>query len=719
MASILSNRTHVKGINKLPRPIKEVLQGTDGHIYYVIESERENIFMGIQFVEYYADLTNFTGMPGLFFVRNAAGVKTVTINGEVIGQHGDPTVHEGWAMYCWDNQKKMDDGTIKAGWRKVAEQESVDGPWGIDERILKMLVRRTEFNEYVDSHHVEYTNLKNIVENNVRRLNGLDETVNDLLTAKHTHGNKELLDTMEFKFGQFYVNGHVVSGNTFFYDYIIFNEDIKSALAAIEDLDTIGDGDYDIEEIKRRLDAMLASLQNLYNGTDGAIYWKDPTKDELPVPVNNSYEIAEKFAKISIVKPGMILSIMEVNGDVTTYTFRRVVDHESEGDISYEPVLMSTTFETSRCITYVDILPLEEKAYENRGFWCPLLDDGEHYPNKFYRCVKVVDPEPGYKWVSLDDLLDKSKPLDNPGATLVSVFSSDDPRVPYKSNTIMWKRPSMTPFALPFTDVVLSYSHTTLVRKYGSEPTGPTDGEIIFTDYGTTDETQTFVDKCAYDVGEVYYRAFSFTKLGHQYGYTDAMVNDRLNWKTIKSLIAADKIKDVISVGDTVVLPKHPTLGDIACTVTGFSDEGEIILESNEALACLKFSETESWLHDVINGYSNFMISNDGIVQDGKSYYYYDDGFKELAMEVGSELPEGLTVYEPNPDYPNGVFNFCTFIPEAEIEHSVDPEEDKKKFLKTNQYVDWWTREGHSACLSTVDADTELGVVVRFYIDHT
>ena len=62
-----------------------------------------------EFLNTFDQLSNYVGKPGFYVVRDAGNTRT--------GQHGDPSVSSGWAMYTWDTT---------AGWIKVAEKESLD-----------------------------------------------------------------------------------------------------------------------------------------------------------------------------------------------------------------------------------------------------------------------------------------------------------------------------------------------------------------------------------------------------------------------------------------------------------------------------------------------------------------------------------------------------------------------------------------------------------------
>ena len=68
-----------------------------------------------EYLDTYDQLSNYSGKPGHYFVRDAGNTRT--------GQHGDPTVKKGWALYIWDSKGGTNG---RGGWCKVAEQESID-----------------------------------------------------------------------------------------------------------------------------------------------------------------------------------------------------------------------------------------------------------------------------------------------------------------------------------------------------------------------------------------------------------------------------------------------------------------------------------------------------------------------------------------------------------------------------------------------------------------
>lgn len=644
---LLTSRKFFKGVNKLPRPIKEVLNGADGHVYYVIEGEGENIFMGIRFVEYFKDLNNFTGLPGLFFVRTACSVIKLEDGKEIVVHEGDPTVHEGWALYCWDVHKE---GTV-AGWRKVAEQESVDGPWGIDERILKMLVKKVDFLAHVEESNRKFTNLEERVSTNERNIVAINESITDLQNFKHDHNNKELLDSMTFENGQFRVNGKAIGGNTFLYD----------------------------------------------NVEDGKLIWKDPTDPESePSEIEDSSLIAKNLGSTAIGAMAMIIDVVEVDGSISSYKLYN-------DDLGYNPVLIGVTARRKRCVTFVDTLPDASKVYVNRGYWYPLFGDGVHATKHFYTCEYDSDNDE-YYW----EKIDRTGEITNiRGARFKFGVTLTDVRAPLKRNLLVWNAPEIQVTAL--TDQ--TYVKTVLVRKFGSAPTTPADGTVVFEvaaehDTGTTK----YIDVCPFNSEPAYYQVFSVTDAGSYYSIGEPMVPTLPSWQSIKGLAAAQALDDLLHEGDLIELPEHPELGKILCAVKSVTPTSATV-ESVKCLGKMKFNEINDWFANVFGGYTFYVKSNDAAVQDGVDYFVYSDatGYVEYPIEVGATFPDGLDVFVLDTEFENGIIN-SHVLPDG----LGDNHERQYKNLATP--IDWWTSSGAAACGTQTDADTELGVVVQFEI---
>lgn len=89
----------------------------------------------VRFLQDYSQLSSVVDKTSLYFVREAGD-----------GPHSDPTVHKGWAVYCWD--------TELGNWHKIIEQESLDtggggGGGSIDPSILEQYVKKTEIAEFI------------------------------------------------------------------------------------------------------------------------------------------------------------------------------------------------------------------------------------------------------------------------------------------------------------------------------------------------------------------------------------------------------------------------------------------------------------------------------------------------------------------------------------------------------------------------------------------
>lgn len=84
--------------------------------------------------------------PSVVFVDTISERNALVTNKIVIVRQAyknDTSVKKGWAAYVLDPDKKT--------WSKIIEQESVDGPWGVNEEIKKSLVTKTQFDELLET----------------------------------------------------------------------------------------------------------------------------------------------------------------------------------------------------------------------------------------------------------------------------------------------------------------------------------------------------------------------------------------------------------------------------------------------------------------------------------------------------------------------------------------------------------------------------------------
>ena len=111
----------------------------------------------IQFLDTYDQLAKCIGQEGHWFVRDAANTRT--------GQHGDPTVQKGWAIYTWD--------VLITGWRKICEEESLDN--SVNEALLRQYVKTSTFDQALRDIAQKYVSLAQhnsdvqLLNNSIRR----------------------------------------------------------------------------------------------------------------------------------------------------------------------------------------------------------------------------------------------------------------------------------------------------------------------------------------------------------------------------------------------------------------------------------------------------------------------------------------------------------------------------------------------------------------------
>ena len=699
---------------------RETFNRYDGHIYYVVDSDgSRRAYVGIVFVERYDELNEWRGQPGLFFVRDAACDPT--------GQHGDPTVHEGWAMYTWDAYFRDHNG----GWRKVAEQESVDGPWGIDERILNMLVKKTEFNAKMAIIDGQIDDLKSRVQDIETQINSLIDDVNDIKKYKHWHENKDSLDAVGEVGGQMTFHGAPV-GYCFFYNNI----------------------------------------------KDGSIIWVDPTKDSPdPVIVSNSFDLAQKFCRTSMAWYGQTLEVAEVDGSISKYMI--VQDPTERGEIMHpitdrvqicsnrffvsatknseeeEPVIKDISLEealvlfdnpvagttiyfyegklyprnVSNCvknsvggITYVETLPTDSITWDNRGLWCPLYDDGVHAPFKMYVSKYGT-------WVNVEEEYGSGVNLQFPAAQFSLVYQEDDPRMVRNLLHFFWNEPEERVYL----DRPVRWGKTYLVRKLGSAPVSIEDGEIVKVVSDREIGPKGIVIAVPYcrETGsddEMHYRLFSETVSGSKYIAGESVVPRCLEWSHVLDIIRNGNTDKILKVGDTLTLPDHPKYGQLDCQVISISSDSIHVI-TRDVLDVMKFGDNNifdestlsNWLNDNFSEYTHYHeCVHSRRAEEGKEYFIYDNGYQKLNISAGEEFPEGIRVFEKEDVIP---------VKGADIPDAFAAEYDFTQIDKNKHYagqkaaMDWWTKNpmpGNTVITALnpngTAVTTQLGVVVVFKI---
>jgi len=273
------------------------------------------------------------------FVRTIGDRDAIITNKIVVVRQaylGDPTVVKGWAAYV------LDKTTEPYKWMKLIEQESVDGPWGINEEIKQNLVTKATFIQQINAIN--------------KRLNDIGD-ISEVISQAHSHTNKKWLDlisaigdvltpTPDKKFSvALTVNGKLAN-DTYYYECF--------------DPEKVVEGE--------TIPASLAWM----NPIDGGTYTR----------VNSSVVIANNFANSESCKRimfhGCKLAVRELDGTLSLYTFNQLdpssYNAEFIGSLCGEA-------NTRKAVTFVDALPAPSETVSH-GYYCvPAL-------NAYFRCIQ-------------------------------------------------------------------------------------------------------------------------------------------------------------------------------------------------------------------------------------------------------------------------------------------------------------------------------------------
>lgn len=689
----------------------------DGHIWYVVDADgKQRIVMGIIFLDHYEDLKTWVGKPGLFFVRDAAA--------DEAGEHGDPTVHKGWAMYTWDGQMIVEKSSISGGWRKVAEQESVDGPWGIDEYILKMLVKKVDYNADMKIVNDAIKKLIRTTAIHDQSIQSLAISVTELNRTKHEHKNLTTLDQVSS------VGETLLFQNAPVSCYFLYN-----------------------------------------NIKDGQLLWKNPDDPEDEEFADTSLEIAEKFAETSLAHAGRGIEILEVDGSWSRFTF--VQDRNSFGTkhlLTSEVQLINDrafynrpagtsgeadeeiTMEQAReligskssqvyfadhtliCrfektvhpfsagnINYVFTLPEDNDSFDGRGIWCPLYDDGFHTPKHFFVSIDGV-------WTDMEQISGSQVILHGEAGCQAGGYCDDNPGMPFKKNVLHWTDPDRKVIQ---DTIEFCWHETVIVRKFGSPATRIDEGTVVFRTTDRMDGQRGFTDTCPYSDEPVYYTFFAVTGTGAIFEPT-VVEPLPLTWRTIIELTRMSQHRNLFKVGDTIILPDHPVYGKIVCDVI-FVDEFGIRVCSKDVLEKLAFGDTseytgsnlEKWIWDNFVDFTKYRLSQDAMPMVGKDYWTFSktSGFTKYTPDVHVPFPFDLRVYELDPDHPNGIVTGCR-APNSEEAVQIKDLSIGKHYHHETATTDWWLSDSLGDKVLTcehpegVAPTEELGGVVVFMIGH-
>lgn len=628
----------------------------DPFIWYVIDAEgNKRAVMGVRFVNDYATLNSqCKGEPGIFFVRNAAATTTNT--------GGDPSVHEGWACYVWDNELTAN----TAGFRKIAEQESVDGPWGIDERILKMLVKKSDFNTAVSGIREILTQHTQVIRQVEQHVEGLNRSIGELNAAKHSHANRDLLDKLSFVDGRLLIDGHVPAGSGYRYDNIV----------------------------------------------DGEIVWKDPADPESKeVVVPSSAELAAKFITSAIAAEGMQLEVVLQDGSVSTFDIIK----SDDGDLY--PLYVGNKFET----TVVPALPVAATGL-GKGIFIPTTDDGTHPAFHYY---KVVNGE----WVDVSDL-DKGKTIAFDGALFSAVRMDLDPLNPVVKtimtidlpmsqktdpNTGRVYKHEKTYLVRKIGKMPTSIEDGRIIGEFTSNPTEPI--EDVVSIY----RERAFYKLFSFTTSGAMYATSSLSeaepKILTWHDIVTMSASDIAKYIKVGDTIYLPTHPELGDIGCEVISIDSASGMKLASKdVLAVMQFGTTNVYADSAV--------KAWVEKMFLGYSKYKKSSDSVADMDKHYFTYNKStheFEAIEALAGAVLPHNVDLYEINGDAPHGVID-AAIIPAASMSN-ISPVKNLPK-ANLQEGTAWWMQDTSGSKCTTNKQPTgvapteEAGVVVVFSIKH-
>ena len=295
----------------------------DGNVYYVIGSADGN---------------------GEFLVR----CKTIGQRNQLKGRgicfveeayKGDSTVNRGWAMYLTVGSSTT---TTSPKWVKIAEEESVEGAWSLQQDLIRSLVKISTFTKHQQDNNAEFKKLWD----KVTQIGTFD---------KHSHNNKSVLDNLTDSSGQILYKGKPINGSVYVYN---------------EGADSAGTG----------------------------LKWISPVDATITSNGHTSDDIARLFTGTSVAYPGQTLRVINLDNSASTYL---ILGDDEE----LTPVFIGTTSLdfSEKSVKFVTSLPNPSASCVNEIF-CVLPPAYNGYViGHFYKCSKTGETE--YSWIDVSEQL--------------------------------------------------------------------------------------------------------------------------------------------------------------------------------------------------------------------------------------------------------------------------------------------------------------------------
>ena len=580
---------------KTPARIHSVGVGPDGHNYYLIDDDGSKGVANVTFIQYYSSLNQYgpsgvagggSDPSGFFFVRDAAS------NGS--DHYGDPTVHAGWAMYIFD-PTLYNPASSNSGWVKIAQQGDID--WDITDELKSLFVLKTVYNVKMNQIDSNFIRVDGVVININARVNVLERDMQYVYPKAHVHWNRYTLDLLSTQNGTLYYNNRPIGGNSYIYDHVEKVNGVREIVWCDPTIDReqwtheVIDDSETIAEMFCKTTMARIGLTLIVVEADGSLSMFKYGKEATDVPTyHGPFNISTAVSKATeygyvapVYTPGDITTLAqgswtfepnngiyftydETSGEYVPYpdgdaalevqadSTDQLYVYDPQGFVLRPKFAQTIVPENLGLAEYVFMLPPAAKQYVGRGYWVPLVDDGEHVVGHLHHCIPVfavtqdtefnedrkyfrkIDGSTDYEqlvyrrpikdshgetigyttgdYKAGDSVEDFGETVyykeyyiweDATGATGTLGLVGSVIDVCYAENHTMWTRNHIH-FTIPPTGTKLTptgltaavkWAKTVIVRKFGKPPANAADGEVVYTftaDRLEEGETTWFVD---------------------------------------------------------------------------------------------------------------------------------------------------------------------------------------------------------------------------------
>lgn len=295
----------------------------DGNVYYVIGTKDGNSDFLVR-CRTIAQRNQLKG-KGLCFVEEA--------------YKGDSTVNRGWAMYMTVGSSTT---TTSPRWVKIAEEESVEGAWTLQQEFIRSLVKISTFTKHQQDNEVAFKKIWD----KITEIGAFDN---------HSHSNKPVIDNLTDSNGQLMYKGKSINGSVY-----VYNEGPDSDRTGLK--------------------------------------WINPVDETITSGGHTNDSIADLFARTRVAYAGQTLRVVNLDGSVSTYLMVQV-----PGGLN--PVFIGTTSANTneKIVRFVTALPDPSAIHVNELFYMLPPAYNGYVIGHFYRCSKTGETE--YSWIDVSEQL--------------------------------------------------------------------------------------------------------------------------------------------------------------------------------------------------------------------------------------------------------------------------------------------------------------------------